>query len=242
MPPTRWATLLDRDYIVSCYLDECSPQMLLFLNTIRTMGVSPSLLALDLVPSDTLSEGILSVLTARQQIQSVLTSLASTFPKDSVSPEVDCVNFKFEQAFLTFMNFRDVLAELQLHLTSAGVELVDSLKIAKGDQIDVTKVEKFHESMKQLLLSTPVAPSHFLPRLLWTAALSLETCKDLEETLGRASPAYGKVCLCMPPTRCKRPANQGINIHPLILLSIQIGSRYKGDMSRHLACKCDLQK
>ncbi|KAF9138778.1 hypothetical protein BGX30_008757 [Mortierella sp. GBA39] len=192
MPPTRWATFLDRDYIVSCYLDECSPQMLLFLDTIRTMGTSPSLLVLDLVPSNTLSEGILNVLTARQQVQSVLTNLVRIFIKDSVSPDVDCVNYGFEQVFLTVMNFQDVLAELQLHLTSAGVELVDSLKIAKRDQIDISKMEKFHESMKQLLLSIPVAPSHFLPRLLWTTALSLEACRDLEEALSPASPAYGK--------------------------------------------------
>ncbi|KAG9067753.1 hypothetical protein KI688_011340 [Linnemannia hyalina] len=195
MPPTRWATLLDRDYIASCYLDECSPQMLLFLDTLRTMGISPSLLALDLVPSGTLSEGILNVLTARQQVQSVLTNQARIFIKNSVSPAVGCVNYGFEQVFLTIMDFRDVLAELQLHLTSAGVELVDSLKIAKGGQIDISKMEKFHESMKQLLLSIPVAPSYFLPRLLWTTALSLEACRDLEEAFGPASPAYGKVCL-----------------------------------------------
>lgn len=194
MHPTRWATLLDRDYIVSCYLDECSPQMLLFLDTIRTMGISPSLLALDLVPSDTLSEGILNVLTARQQIQSVLTSRVCIFPKDSVLPDVDCVNHGFKQVFLTVMNFRDVLAEAQLHLTSAGAELVHFLKIAKGNQIDVSKVEKFHETIKELLLSISVAPSHFLPRLLWTAALSLEACRNLEEAFGPASPVYGKVC------------------------------------------------
>ncbi|KAK5808729.1 hypothetical protein F5H01DRAFT_350337 [Linnemannia elongata] len=193
MPPTRWATLLDRDFIFSCYLDECSSQMLLFLDTIRTMGISPSLLALDSVPSDTLSEGILNVLTARQDIQSVVTSLTRNFPKELVSSDVDSVEYGFKQVFLTTMNSRDVLAELQLHLTSAGVELVHSLKIANGDQIDASKVEKLHESVKQLLLSIPVAPSHFLPRLLWTAALSLEACRDLEEAFGPASPVYGKV-------------------------------------------------
>lgn len=206
--------------------------MLLFLDTIRTMGISLSLLELDLVPSDTLSEGILNVLTAQQQIQSVLTSLTGIFPKDSVTPEVDCVNYGFEQAFLSVMSFRDVLAELQLHLTSTGVELVDSLKSAKGGQIDGSKVATFHESMRQLLLSIPVAPSHFLPRLLWTAALSLETCKELEEAFGCAIPAYGKVCFVHASNAMfNAQLIKELTLTSVITLSIQIGSRHKGDVS-----------
>ncbi|KAG0288887.1 hypothetical protein BGZ96_007408 [Linnemannia gamsii] len=184
MSTTHWETLLDRDYIVSCYLDECRPKTLLFLDTIRTMGVSPSLLELDFIPFDTLSEGVIHVLAGQQQARSVLRNQAPLFSKNSEILDVDGLNTAFEQLLLTVIEYQDSFAELQLHLTSAGAQLSNYLKTLKGDQVDVTKIGKLLETMKQLLLSAPVAPGNFLPRLFWTAALSLEACRILEESLG----------------------------------------------------------
>jgi hypothetical protein len=158
--------------------------MLLFLDTIRTMGIAPSLLELGFVPVDTLSEGVLHVLVGQQQVRSVLSSQAPVFTKDSGILDVEGLNTAFEQVLATVIEYQDPSAELQLHLTSAGVQLSSNLKTLKGDQVDMTKVGKLLETMKHLLLSAPVAPGHFLPRLLWSAALSLEACRNLEESLG----------------------------------------------------------
>ncbi|KAF8945592.1 hypothetical protein BGZ47_002352 [Haplosporangium gracile] len=193
MPTTHWAALLNRDYIVSCYLDECRPQMLLFLDTVRTMGISPSLLELGFVPSEILSEGVLHVLTGQQQVRPVLSSQTPLFSKDSEMFDMDGVNSAFEQVLLIYLDYQDVLAKSQRHLTSAGVQLSRSLKASNGNHIDVFKVERLHDSLKQLLLSVPVAPEHFLPRLLWMTALSLEACRDLEETFSPTLLAREKV-------------------------------------------------
>ncbi|KAF9155001.1 hypothetical protein BG015_011331 [Linnemannia schmuckeri] len=193
MPTTHWATLLDCDYIVSCYLDEYRPQMLLLLDTVRTIGISPSLLELDFVPSETLSEGILHVLIGQQQVRPVLNSQALFFSKDSEMLYKDGVSSVFEQVLLAYLDYQDVLAQSQLHLTSASVQLSNSLKTSKGNHIDVFKVERLHDSLKQLLLSVPVAPGHFLPRLLWMAALSLGACRDLEDAIGPTFLARDKI-------------------------------------------------
>lgn len=168
--------------------------MLLFLDTIRTMGISPFLLEQGFIPFDTLAEGVMNVLAGQQQARSVLGNQAPVFSKDSGILDVDDLNTAFEQMLLTAIEYQDSFAELQLHLTSSGVQLSNSLKTLKGDQVDVTKVGKLLETMKQLLFSAPVAPGNFLPRLLWTAALSLEACRDLEESLGPiALPGHDKV-------------------------------------------------
>ncbi|KAK3847945.1 MAG: hypothetical protein J3R72DRAFT_431112 [Linnemannia gamsii] len=47
--------------------------------------------------------------------------------------------------------------------------------------------------MKQLLHSIPLAPGHFLPRLLWTTALCLEVCKELEGAFDPSLPSQDKI-------------------------------------------------
>ncbi|KAF9129335.1 hypothetical protein BGW39_004249 [Mortierella sp. 14UC] len=182
MPVTHWATLLHRDYIVSCYMDEYKPQMLLFLDIIRIMGISPAVLDA-IVPSGTISEGILYVLDGEQQVRSIFASQSCIIPGDSEMLDADGVESVIEQVFHAIVNYQNSFTGSQLHLTSAGAQLFNTLKTPKGDQIDLAKVGQLHDCMKQLLQSIPVVPEHFLSQLLWTTALCLEACKDIEEAL-----------------------------------------------------------
>ncbi|KAG0359796.1 hypothetical protein BGX24_005707, partial [Mortierella sp. AD032] len=179
MPVAYWGTLPDRDYVVSCYMDEYKPQMLLFLEIIRTMGISPTVLE-PIVSYDTLSEGILHVLDGEQQLRSAFSSLIDVFSNASDTFDQDGVQRVLEKVLHTAVKCQDVFEDSQLHKSGAAHQLSITLKTQKGDQIDVSKVGQLHDSMKQVLHSIPLAPGHFLPRLLWTTALCLEVCKELE--------------------------------------------------------------
>ncbi|KAF9900946.1 hypothetical protein EC991_006720 [Linnemannia zychae] len=157
----------------------------------QTMGISPTLLDV-MIPSDVLEEGIICTLDGDQQVRSIFASQSCIITGNPEMLDTAGVENVLEMVLRIVISFQSSFSASELHLTSSGAQLSNMLRTTKGDQIDLVKVGQLHDSMKQLLQSIPVAPEHFLSRLLWTTAVCLEACKDIAKAHDASLPCQDK--------------------------------------------------
>ncbi|KAF9090456.1 hypothetical protein BGX23_005954 [Mortierella sp. AD031] len=192
MPAMHWVTLLEHDHIVSCYLTQFRPQMLLFLETIRTMDITPTLTDADrpiitILPScpggleEMDSLDVHAIASAHSMARSIIRT-AGIFSEDLKLLNTCALEYAMDRICDWVGDLR--YGPLQHELTEESAQLLEMLKMPKCGRIDVTKAEQLLGWMTQVLHSIPVAPGHFLPSLLRATLMCFAGCMHIEETLG----------------------------------------------------------
>jgi hypothetical protein len=187
MTKDQWKMALDHDLAFYLYSTEHKPQMLLFLEALKVMAIDFSIFVPSQIQKAIFGEPDLvdAALIHLHRVQKQLCSTVAQYRNITSEPETAqrdrTATHVLDMACELNMEHWDPSSSIQTFLRQASVEVCRAFDVPCSQPIE-ERVNQLQQLSRQLLEISAVAPIQFIPKIMWTTAVCLRTCKDLEES------------------------------------------------------------
>ncbi|KAF9358605.1 hypothetical protein BGX34_008867 [Mortierella sp. NVP85] len=187
MTKDQWKTALDHDLAFYLYSTEYKPQILLFLEALKVMAIDFS----TFVPSqvqkaifgepDLVDAALIHLHRVQKQLCSTVAQYRNTTSEPETAQRDRTATHVLDMACELNMGHWDSSSSIQTLLRQASVEVCRALDVPCSQPIE-ERVNQLQQLSRQLLEISAVAPMQFIHKIMWTTAVCLRACKDLEES------------------------------------------------------------
>ncbi|KAF9938702.1 hypothetical protein BGZ67_010543 [Mortierella alpina] len=183
MPLPQWKSAMSQDLVLYFYLRDHKHQMLLFLETVRVLGLKISLFEPGETQRTTLetleleNEAIIQLALVHRQISAYTNDSQIHANEDPIQAQHSAQG-QVERTLEVILEALEPTSKIQETLCHANSQTVKTITSTGVESREA--VEQLQDLAERLLSISAVVPVQLLPTVMWSTALIQRVCKELE--------------------------------------------------------------